>query len=186
MERFVNGIVDPAQKGQYAQSVASIADSIGLPGWFVDLRHAGTHEALPSISLLRSGCAQVFFCLVNVESVSTRQALEWLNANYWTVQKNYIPENRNECRVMLKAYKEARRSQLTKGVIRLELSLELKHALAKADLAKPALIEADKNTLLKMADLESLLNAETYREILLPILFEDGFLIPSQKRYSTI
>ncbi len=55
----MNGIVDPAQKGQYAQSISSIADSLGLPSWFIDLRHAGTHDALPTLPLLRSGCLQV-------------------------------------------------------------------------------------------------------------------------------
>jgi hypothetical protein len=57
--RFVNGLIDPAQKGAYAQSMNGIAESIGLPAWFVDLRHAGTHDQLPAISLLRNGCHQV-------------------------------------------------------------------------------------------------------------------------------
>jgi hypothetical protein len=39
--RFFNGFVDSEQKGLYATSVANLADSIGLPAWFTDLRHAG-------------------------------------------------------------------------------------------------------------------------------------------------
>ncbi|RUS17970.1 Las1-like-domain-containing protein [Endogone sp. FLAS-F59071] len=68
--RFVNGIVDPAQQGAFAQSVAGIAERMNLPLWFVELRHASTHEQLPSLQALRSGC---------------EQALQWLYDNYWAL-----------------------------------------------------------------------------------------------------
>ena len=51
--RLVNGLVDPLQLGAYARSIASIATQLGLPPWLVELRHAATHEDLPSIELLR-------------------------------------------------------------------------------------------------------------------------------------
>ena len=57
--RFVNGLVDPLQLGTYARSIASIAAQIGLPQWLVELRHAVTHEELPSLELLRSGAREV-------------------------------------------------------------------------------------------------------------------------------
>lgn len=57
--RFVNGIVDPAQKRQFAVSVGSLAERLQLPLWFVELRHAGTHEYLPSLQVLRNGSRQV-------------------------------------------------------------------------------------------------------------------------------
>lgn len=57
--RFVNGLVDPLQKGVYARSIAGIASQIGLPISFVELRHACTHEELPSLQILREGCRQV-------------------------------------------------------------------------------------------------------------------------------
>ena len=41
------------QLGAYARSIASIATQLGLPPWLVELRHAATHEDLPSIELLR-------------------------------------------------------------------------------------------------------------------------------------
>ncbi|KAI8613946.1 Las1-like-domain-containing protein [Chytriomyces sp. MP71] len=84
--RFVNGVVDTQQKGMYAASVAGIAESLGLPTWFVDLRHAGTHDRLPSIALLRAGC---------------HQALDWLNANYWVVQTTYINNTASDVRELL-------------------------------------------------------------------------------------
>ena len=57
--RFVNGLIDPAQKGVYAASMSGIADQLGLPAWFVELRHAGTHDQLPTLTLLRNGSHQV-------------------------------------------------------------------------------------------------------------------------------
>ncbi|KAL1738419.1 Las1-like protein, partial [Schizophyllum fasciatum] len=56
--RLVNGLVDPLQSGVYARSIAAIAAQIGLPAWLVELRHAATHEDLPSLELLREGANQ--------------------------------------------------------------------------------------------------------------------------------
>ncbi|THV06102.1 Las1-domain-containing protein [Dendrothele bispora CBS 962.96] len=66
--RLVNGLVDPLQFGVYARSIASIASQLGLPSWLVELRHAATHEDLPSLELLREGA---------------RQSMSWLLHNYW-------------------------------------------------------------------------------------------------------
>jgi ribosomal biogenesis protein LAS1 len=57
--RLVNGLVDPLQAGTYARSILSIATQIGLPVWLVELRHAATHEDLPSLELLRDGVKEV-------------------------------------------------------------------------------------------------------------------------------
>lgn len=57
--RLVNGLVDPLQVGAYARSIASIAAQLGLPAWLVELRHAATHEDLPSLEILREAANQV-------------------------------------------------------------------------------------------------------------------------------
>lgn len=57
--RMVNGLVDPLQIGAYARSIASIAIQLGLPLWLVELRHAATHEDLPSLELLRDAARDV-------------------------------------------------------------------------------------------------------------------------------
>jgi hypothetical protein len=57
--RLVNGLVDPLQAGTYARSIFSIATQIGLPAWLVELRHAATHDDLPSLELLRDGANEV-------------------------------------------------------------------------------------------------------------------------------
>jgi ribosomal biogenesis protein LAS1 len=57
--RLVNGLVDHLQLGAYARSIASIAAQLGLPSWLVELRHAATHEDLPSLDLLRDASREV-------------------------------------------------------------------------------------------------------------------------------
>jgi ribosomal biogenesis protein LAS1 len=57
--RMVNGVVDPLQVGLFARPIASIAAQLGLPLWLVELRHAGTHEDLPSLDLLQRGALEV-------------------------------------------------------------------------------------------------------------------------------
>lgn len=57
--RFVNGLVDPMQQGYYARSIGHIAEELGLPGWFVELRHRATHEDLPGEPVLLEAATQV-------------------------------------------------------------------------------------------------------------------------------
>ncbi|GEM11119.1 amino acid transporter [Rhodotorula toruloides] len=66
--RFVNSLVDPLQTTYFARSIASLAQQIQLPLWFVELRHQATHEDLPSLGVLRD---------------AARQALDWLYTYYW-------------------------------------------------------------------------------------------------------
>jgi len=75
--RLVNGLVDPLQSGVYARSITSIAAQLGLPGWLVEVRHAATHEELPSLEVLREAAQEVIFflpfttqnCLINAEKL---------------------------------------------------------------------------------------------------------------------
>lgn len=52
-------MVDPLQTGSIARATSEIAERLGLPLWFVELRHAATHEHLPGISVLREAAEQV-------------------------------------------------------------------------------------------------------------------------------
>lgn len=67
--RFVNGLLDPTQQSQFAIPLHTLAKRVGLPSWFVDLRHWGTHEReLPSLEMLR---------------IAAKDALVWLWDHYW-------------------------------------------------------------------------------------------------------
>lgn len=70
--RLVNGLVDPLQLGAYARSIASIAAQLDLPAWLVEIRHAATHEDLPSIEVLRDAARDVSSLLsLNSNGMST-------------------------------------------------------------------------------------------------------------------
>jgi hypothetical protein len=66
--RFVNELVDQAQKTAFASSIAKLADQLGLPRIFVEIRHDGTHDQMTSLELLRWAASE---------------ALKWLEGKYW-------------------------------------------------------------------------------------------------------
>ncbi|KZT58084.1 Las1-domain-containing protein, partial [Calocera cornea HHB12733] len=66
--RLVNGLVDPLQSGMYARPIAHIATQLGLPAWWVELRHQGTHDDLPGLAVLR---------------LAAHEALDWLYTHYF-------------------------------------------------------------------------------------------------------
>ncbi|CDK25668.1 unnamed protein product [Kuraishia capsulata CBS 1993] len=82
--KFVNGLLDPYQRARFTIPLHKLAQVLGLPSYFVELRHAGTHEALPSLSMLRITC---------------QNALKWLQANYWDLA---LENTENETEATLK------------------------------------------------------------------------------------
>ncbi|CEI91307.1 hypothetical protein RMCBS344292_05604 [Rhizopus microsporus] len=108
--RFVNGLVDQRQTGKYALSVLTIAKKIGLPSWFVDLRHEGTHERLPHLIVLRSAATQ---------------AVAWLHDHYWihNLKKPEEEKKDHDIKMKLNMYKERRKAYI-KGVKAGEMKLD--------------------------------------------------------------
>jgi ribosomal biogenesis protein LAS1 len=66
--RFVTGMCDSVQTGRRKKSMFQAAEEIGLPEYFVELRHEATHEELPNVSELRR---------------VSDEALSWLWDYYW-------------------------------------------------------------------------------------------------------
>ncbi|KAG7193113.1 rRNA-processing protein las1 [Scheffersomyces spartinae] len=107
--RFVNGLLDPFQKSVHAAPLYRLAHQINLPGFFVELRHWGTHEQMALLNLLRDSCLQ---------------ALNWLKLHYWDLLD--LPDvpatNENEdeeegitkfVKTNLVSYKRIRKSNLS-------------------------------------------------------------------------
>lgn len=76
--RFVTGLLDGHQDKARKLSMYGIAKTIGLPAAFVELRHQGTHEPMPSLAQLRPAAAR---------------ALVWIWEYYW---KNLPEGNEDE------------------------------------------------------------------------------------------
>ncbi len=80
--RAVNGIVEPNQTTYFAQSILTIAERLGLPGWIVELRHDATHKQLPSLSVLRA---------------ASDYLLNWYHQNYWQPQEGLLQSLTASC-----------------------------------------------------------------------------------------
>ncbi|KAJ2878726.1 rRNA-processing protein las1 [Coemansia aciculifera] len=162
--RFVNSIVDLEQKGVYAQSVAMLAGRIGMPAWFVELRHAGTHEQLPSLATLRSACAQ---------------ALLWLRDYYWSKQVRRLPaDTMIQVRAVIAEYLSA--CETRQASVAMVASRSAKHS------ANPSVLAAAEATMevatAALTALVARLHADAVRLYVVPVLIESGFLVPSEKR----
>jgi hypothetical protein len=68
--RFVNSIVDPVAEASRDKTSVQIAETVGLPLQFVEIRNIATHEKLPCLADLRYW---------------SNAALEWLWAKFWSV-----------------------------------------------------------------------------------------------------
>ncbi len=68
LSSFVTGLVDTRQKATHKRSMYEIAEEIGLPASFVELRHQVTHDELPSVTVLRH---------------AVNRSLAWLWDHYW-------------------------------------------------------------------------------------------------------
>ncbi|KAJ1736479.1 rRNA-processing protein las1 [Coemansia sp. Benny D160-2] len=152
--RFVNTIVDLEQRGLYAQSVASLAARIGMPAWFVELRHAGTHDHIPSLPVLRSACAQ---------------AVLWLGDYYWSRQTaRTMPEDTQQ--------------QIRQAVARYATTTATAAGLESAKLRSDADHEEMNSAKAGLADLVARLHSDAVRLHLVPVLVEQGFLVSDEKK----
>ncbi|XP_022621649.1 ribosomal biogenesis protein LAS1L [Seriola dumerili] len=68
--RFVN-LITERQQGRVARPLRRLAGNLNIPEWIVDLRHDFTHRKLPTLKWCRKGCKVV---------------LEWLQHEYWSRQ----------------------------------------------------------------------------------------------------
>ncbi|KAJ7462768.1 Las1-like-domain-containing protein [Mycena galericulata] len=118
--RLVNGLVDPLQLGAYARSIASIANQLGLPPWLVELRHAATHEDLPSLELLRQ---------------AARESMTWLLHNYFlpTLNPSTVSQQQpaplRPLAPILKQYKSLRKIITRDASLRSQYQQEIKGVL---------------------------------------------------------
>lgn len=67
--RTINGFADVLQQQRFvASSVSLLCSKLGIPAWIVDVRHEASHNALPSLGVLR---------------LATCTLMEFLKSEYW-------------------------------------------------------------------------------------------------------
>jgi ribosomal biogenesis protein LAS1 len=64
--RTINGFADTLQQQRFmATSVSMLCEQLGIPPWLVDIRHEASHNALPTLSVLRLGASTLLEFLKN-------------------------------------------------------------------------------------------------------------------------
>lgn len=182
--RFVN-LITERQQGRTARPLRRLAGNLNIPEWVVDLRHDFTHRKTPSLKWCRKGCKVV---------------LEWLQQEYWSRQLGGGPSEdwesesdgddeevdlkRQEDELIerqkdMEAYKNARE---------LLISFEKEQYQAFDGLPEhkqknlwPAPF-ADMSWLLGEIKQFALLSSN----LLIDVLLEDGFLVPTVEQLETL
>ncbi|XP_040906962.1 ribosomal biogenesis protein LAS1L [Toxotes jaculatrix] len=182
--RFVN-LITERQQGRTARPLRRLAGNLNIPEWVVDLRHDFTHRKLPNLKWCRKGCKVV---------------LEWLQHEYWSRQLGGGPNEdwesqsdgedeeidlkRQDDELIarqreMEAYKNARELLISFEKEQYQTLNGLPKDKEKSSWPSPF---ADMSWLLgeiKQFALES-------SDLLIDVLLEDGFLIPTVEQLETL
>ncbi|KAL1931704.1 hypothetical protein VTP01DRAFT_9847 [Rhizomucor pusillus] len=154
--RFVNGAVDSAQRSAFALNLYQIARIIGLPARFIEIRHALSHEELPTLPVLRDACVH---------------ALQWLYEFFWKV---VLPESLADSEIGA-----AKKQQLLQTV---QLYKKTRKTYLKELNDYNSGRRPDSTPYKKaLKELQNILNPVVIKEGLVPVLLEAGGLVPAGK-----
>ncbi|XP_057684796.1 ribosomal biogenesis protein LAS1L [Corythoichthys intestinalis] len=181
--RFTN-LITERQQGKIARPLRRLAGNLNIPEWIVNLRHDVTHRKLPALKWCRKGCEVV---------------LEWLQQEYWSRQlggvssADWEEQTDGEDEEMdLKKHEDeliARQKELEayKNARELLISYE------KEQYNACGMLEAKGNDTWPdpMADMNWILGeikhfSMEFGELLIDVLLEDGFLIPTAEQLSSL
>ncbi|XP_028309879.1 ribosomal biogenesis protein LAS1L [Gouania willdenowi] len=182
--RFVN-LITERQQGRMARPLRKLAGNLNIPEWVVDLRHDFTHRKLPTLKRCRKGCDLV---------------MQWLQQEYWSrqlggapqndwdsnsdVEEDYSgPKNHDETITARQKEKEAYKSCR-------ELLISYEKEQYEVLSGPPA--EKDQNLWPSpLADMSWILGeikhlALEFSDLLVDVLLEDGFLVPTAEQLETL
>ncbi|GAM27743.1 hypothetical protein SAMD00019534_109190 [Acytostelium subglobosum LB1] len=171
INRLVNGVIEshqhraPQNRTMNNRSMFAIAAQMNLPMHFVDIRHEAAHSSLPSIRVL---------CTI------ARTALTWLDDHYWQSQLTLFNGQRTNLKRILDTYSK----QFDHTVNELGMgSGTNKNSTAKNTKIKDWLADNVRTT---VATIKDLISAGQLEGILVPMLVDDGFLVPSAQSYTPL
>nr|XP_057906504.1 ribosomal biogenesis protein LAS1L [Doryrhamphus excisus] len=180
--RFTN-LITERQQGKIARPLRALAGNLNIPEWIIDLRHDVTHRRLPTLKLCRKGCDVV---------------LEWLQHEYWSrqlggglsedwesdaedgeVDQKQKDEDLIARQKEMEAYKNGRE---------LLISFEKEQYLIYGGLHDENLENSCPDPL---ANINWILGeikqfSVEWSDLLIEILLEDGFLIPTAEQLSSL
>ena len=164
----MTGLTDARQVSAYKQSMQKLAESIGLPISFVDIRHQATHHDLPSLVVLRQ---------------ATNRALAWLWDHFW------IKTNVNSTHEVMqkRSELEAGLKEVFKGMLSSYVKFMVKTARSKTEKKRGTTADAHfenktiKETCGKIVNICK--NDPKILCILASVLAERKLLVPTSRRY---
>lgn len=182
--RFVN-LITERQQGKTARPLRRLAGNLNIPEWVVNLRHDFTHRKLPTLKWCQKGCKVV---------------LEWLQQEYWSRQLGGGPHEGWESQLEgedeeiglmqrddelivrqkeMEAYKNARELLISFEKEQYQafdrLPEDKERNLCQAPLADMSWLLGE----IKQFALES-------SGLLIDVLLEDGFLVPTVEQLGTL
>lgn len=183
--RFVN-LITERQQGKIARPLRRLAGNMNIPEWVVNLRHDFTHRKLPTLKWCRKGCKVV---------------LEWLQQEYWSRQlgggadedwdsqldgedEEEIELRQREDKLIARQKEKEAYNSVREMLISFEkeqyqnfeqTSRDKQRSLAQAPLADMSWLLGE----IKQFALDS-------SGLLIDVLLEDGFLIPTVEQLETL
>ncbi|KAL0994224.1 hypothetical protein UPYG_G00119480 [Umbra pygmaea] len=183
--RFVN-LITERQQGKIARPLRRLAHNLKIPEWIVNLRHEITHRKLPNLKWCRKGCKFV---------------LDWLQQEYWSRQlgsglaENWDSQSEGEDEEEELQRQDEEILARQKEIESYKKARELLISFEKEQFQIfEGLLEEDKPIDLwptPSADLSWILSqikhfALESSEILIDVLMEDGFMIPTVEQLESL
>lgn len=188
--RFVN-LITERQQGKVARPLRRLAGSMNIPEWVVNLRHDFTHRKLPTLKWCRKGCKVV---------------LEWLQQEYWSRQlgggagdedwdsqpdgeEGEDEEEESELRQREDEFiARQKEKEAYNNVREMLISFEKEQY---QNFERPSKDKHNSLSKAPLADMSWLLGeikqfAEESSELLMDVLLDDGFLIPTVEQLETL
>ncbi|KAI9790704.1 MAG: rRNA-processing protein las1 [Peltula sp. TS41687] len=172
--RFVTGFVDSSQEGKWKLSMYKVADQLGLPTSFVEIRHRIAHEELPSVTVLRE---------------AARRSLDWLWDYFWKHLDERMPgggmiDDEKEAAPVVAGMKEQFREVLKPYVKRRVVDVREGKGKGKesTSTATATAMEKDGVTdVISKACVRLCRGDEQTLSVLVTVLLEPKFLIPANR-----
>lgn len=182
--RFVN-LITEKQQGKTARPLRRLAGNLNIPEWVVDLRHDFTHRKLPTLKWCRKGCKVV---------------LDWLQQEYWSRQlgggtdEDWESQSDGEDEETDLKLKEDELIAKQKEMEAYKTARELLISYEKEQFQSFDALHDDKEKSLwqaPFADMSWLLGeikqfALESSDLLIDVLLEDGFLVPTAEQLETL
>ncbi|KAM9828180.1 ribosomal biogenesis protein LAS1L [Syngnathus typhle] len=178
--RFTN-LITERQQGKMSRSLRRLAGNLNIPEWIVNIRHEVTHRKLPALKMCRKACEVI---------------LEWLQQEYWSRQLGGVPngdldaQSDGEDAEMDMKQQEDKLIARQKEMEAYKNARELLISYEKEQYDACGGVREEKR-LDPLVDMSWILGeikhfSVEFADLLIEVLLEDGFLVPTAEQLSSL